>query len=158
MECHRWDATSPPISSSENNSPCETTSPMLILSPKSNPYSRFNYPGTSKKKPLVGGNLLDPLPVPFPSFGSEAEYMVLTPSIHPRSPPAPQPGMDLKPQVEIYQVNLPAGYPVSLQRLLVSKKRQAFMHCTQFSIQNPHQKCTHALLFGASYLLYIRTL
>lgn len=93
-------------SSSENSSPCETTSPVLITSPKSNPYSRFNYPGTSKKKkkPLVGRALLDPLPVPFPSYGSEAEYMVLTPLMRPPSPPAPVLGMDLKPQVEIYQV------------------------------------------------------
>lgn len=104
--------------SSENSSPCETTSPALVSSlphpvdfPPSSSTHHFSYPSTShgaapsphKPRPSRP-SLLDPIPEPFPFLSSEAEYMRMSPELRPPSPPRYREGMDLSPQVEIYQV------------------------------------------------------
>jgi hypothetical protein len=101
----------PSTSSSDNNSPCESsTSPAPTTSTPSaeNAVGHFSFQGIPKgkpRKPQRNVDLLDPAPMPYPSLGDKAEYMILTPEIRPRKPPPSVPGMDLDPQVEIYQVS-----------------------------------------------------
>ncbi len=114
------------LSSSENNSPTEISSPPAVggnsplletagHTPSSSARSggHFSYPSLLESgisRPLspqeeTEPSLLDPIPEPFPSLASDREYMVLTPQLRPPSPPPFTEGLDLHPTVEMYEVS-----------------------------------------------------
>ena len=117
------------LCSSGDNSPLETMSPTTLTAGSYLPCQADPAPPKRKSafKPAAAArsvcatesgpcpasvrlkNLLEPLPEPFPSLATNAEYMVQEPDLTPPGAPETKDGIDLHPEVEIYGVSEEGG-------------------------------------------------